>query len=206
MRRRVVIADDHLPVLASMGAAVTATGAQVVARARSPDEVLAALRDHACDLLICDYAMPVDAQVDGIEMIHHIRTQWPALPVIMLTTMSNGVILRALLEHGVRGLIDKAAPALELHTAVLAMDDCRIVVSPGFADAIASYDKQMDDRVLRGEIARMVARGRTPDDIATLLHVPRERVEASLRPDAAGEARTSDAQPAPRVEPPPTLS
>lgn len=200
MQRRVVIADDHLPVLASVAAAVIATGAEVVARARSPDEVLAALRDHACDLLVCDYAMPVDAQVDGIEMIHRIRTQWPALPVIMLTTMSNGVILRALLEHGVRGLIDKAAPALELHSAVLAMGEGRIVVSPGFADAVALYDEQMDDRVLRREISRMTARGRTPDHIATLLHIPRERVERSLLRDPSA-ARMADTEPAPRIDP-----
>lgn len=206
MHRRVVIADDHLPVLASVGAAVTATGAKVVARARSPDEVFAALRDHACDLLICDYAMPVDAQVDGIEMIHRIRTQWPALPVIMLTTMSNGVILRAVLEHGVRGLIDKAAPALELHSAILAMDEGRIVVSPDFAVAIAQYDEQMEDRVLRREISHLNSRGRTPDEIAALLHIPRARVEPSLRPDASGNARMPGPEVAPRTDPQPPSS
>lgn len=177
MHIRVVIADDHLPVLASVGTAVAATGATVVARARSPDELFAALHELQCDLLVCDYAMPVDAQVDGIEMVHRIRSQWPKLPVIMLTTMSNGVILRALLESGVRGLVDKAAPALELHAAIRAVDQGDTVVSPSFAEAMAGYAAHLDEPSLRREIARMLERGRSTSEIAGMLGVPVSCVE-----------------------------
>lgn len=181
MPKRIVIADDHLPVLASVGAAVAATGATVVARARSPDELFAALHDLPCDLLVCDYAMPVDAQVDGIEMVHRIRTQWPALPVVMLTTMSNGVLLRALLAQGVRGLVDKAAPALELHAAIRAVEQGEIIISPSFADAIDEWAGHMDDLVLRREIAQMLRRGRSPDEIAAMLDAPSSCIERHAR-------------------------
>jgi len=181
MPKRIVIADDHLPVLASVGAAVAATGATVVARARSPDELFAALHDLPCDLLVCDYAMPVDAQVDGIEMVHRIRTQWPALPVVMLTTMSNGVLLRALLAQGVRGLVDKAAPALELHAAIRAIEQGEIVISPSFVDAIDEWAGHMDDLVLRREIAQMLERGRSPDEIAAMLNLSSSCIERHAR-------------------------
>ncbi|MDR0181775.1 response regulator [Lysobacter arvi] len=192
MHTRVVIADDHLPVLASVGAAVSATGATVVARARSPDELFAALRDVACDLLICDYAMPVDEQVDGIEMVHRVRTQWPQLPVIMLTTMSNGVLLRALLAQGVRGLIDKAAPALELHAAIRAVQEGGTVVSPDFAEAAAGWVRHTDEPVLRREIQRMLERGRSPGGIAELLQLPLSCVERHMR---APDRTASNAEP-----------
>jgi len=188
MSKRIVIADDHLPVLASVGAAVAATGATVVARARSPDEVFAALRELPCDLLVCDYAMPVDAQVDGIEMVHRVRTQWPDLPVIMLTTMSNGVLLRALLAQGVRGLIDKAAPALELNAAIRAVEQGEIVVSPSFADAIDEWAGHMDDLVLRREIAQMFERGRSADEIASMLTLPSSSIERHARAFDAARA------------------
>lgn len=191
MHTRVVIADDHLPVLASVGAAVTATGATVVARARSPDELLAALHELPCDLLVCDYAMPVDAQVDGIEMVHGIRSQWPELPVIMLTTMSNGVILRALLESGVRGLIDKAAPSLELHAAIRAIEQGETVVSPSFTEAMAGHAAHLDEPLLRREIARMLERGRSTGEIAAMLGVPVSCVKRhTLASTAEGEEET----------------
>ncbi|WP_396614950.1 response regulator transcription factor [Lysobacter soli] len=196
MHTRVVIADDHLPVLASVGAAVAATGATVVARARSPDELFAALHELPCDLLVCDYAMPVDAQVDGIEMVHRIRSQWPELPVIMLTTMSNGVILRALLESGVRGLIDKAAPSLELHAAIRAVEQGDTIVSPSFTEAMAGYAAHLDEPVLRREIARMFERGRANDEIAAMLRVPVSCVERHvLAPTPGDDEDTSKAEP-----------
>lgn len=195
MHTRVVIADDHLPVLASVGAAVTATGATVVARARSPDELLAALHELPCDLLVCDYAMPVDAQVDGIEMVHGIRSQWPELPVIMLTTMSNGVILRALLESGVRGLIDKAASSLELHAAIRAVEQGETVVSPSFTEAMAGYAAHLDEPLLRREIARMLERGRSTGEIAAMLGVPVSCVERhTLASTAEGEEETPNTE------------
>ena len=192
MQTRVVIADDHLPVLASVSATVAGTGATVVARARSPDELFAALHELPCDLLVCDYAMPVDAQVDGIEMIHRVRTQWPGLPVIMLTTMSNGVLLRALLAEGVRGLIDKAAPSLELHAALQAVSQGGVVVSPGFTEAMDQYAGHMDDPVLGREIAQMVERGRSPEDIAALLRSPLPFVERHASAIADGTLRHPD--------------
>lgn len=196
MHTRVVIADDHLPVLASVGAAVAATGATVVARARSPDELFAALHELPCDLLVCDYAMPVDAQVDGIEMVHAIRSQWPELPVIMLTTMSNGVILRALLESGVRGLIDKAAPALELHAAIRAVEQGDTVVSPSFTEAMTGYAAHLDEPVLWREIARMFERGRSTSEIAAMLGVPVSCVERRTPASTAeGDEDTPNTEP-----------
>jgi len=177
MQIRVVIADDHLPVLASVGAAVSATGAKIVAKARSPDELFHALREHACDLLVCDYAMPIDGQVDGIAMFDAVRMRWPDLPVVVLTSMSNGVVLRALLELGVRGLIDKLAPLPELAGTIEAVLRGDTVVSPTFSEAIAAYDAHLDDPLLKNEIARMFERGRSCGDIATLLRIPESAVE-----------------------------
>jgi len=172
MQIRVVIADDHLPVLASVAAAVSATGAQVVAKARSPDELFDALREHDCDLLVCDYAMPIDDQVDGVEMFRAVRTQWPGLPVIVLTSVSNGVVLRALRELGVRGLVDKLSSLTELGEAIAAVIDGRTMSSPTFDDAIGTYEAQLDDPVLAREIGRMFERGRSCEDIAALLRIP----------------------------------
>lgn len=186
MQIRVVIADDHLPVLASVGAAVAATGAKVVARARSPDELFDALREHDCDLLVCDYAMPIDEQVDGVEMFDAVRKRWPLLPVIVLTSMSNGVLLRALRELGVRALVDKTAPLQELAGTIGTVLHGDTVASPAFAEAIAACDAQLDDAALndatlKNEIARMFERGRSRESIAALLRIPEPAVERHRR-------------------------
>jgi len=187
MQIRVVIADDHLPVLASVAAAVSATGAQVVAKARSPDELFDALREHDCDLLVCDYAMPIDDQVDGVEMFRAVRTQWPGLPVIVLTSVSNGVVLRALRELGVRGLIDKLSSLTELGEAIAAVIDGGTMSSPTFDDAIGTYEAQLDDPVLAREIGRMFERGRSCEDIAALLRIPDAVVDRHRQAGSAAD-------------------
>ena len=189
MQIRVVIADDHLPVLASVGAAVAATGAKVVAQARSPDELFDALGEHDCDLLVCDYAMPIDEQVDGVEMFDAVRKRWPLLPVIVLTSMSNGVLLRALRELGVRALVDKTAPLQELAGTIGTVLHGDTVASPVFAEAIAARDAQLDDAALndatlKNEIARMFERGRSRESIAALLRIPEPAVERHRRAGA----------------------
>lgn len=191
---RVVIVDDHAAVRAAVGAAVSAKGAKIIARARSPDEMFEVLREQPCDLLVCDYAMPIDDQVDGIEMVHRVRTQWPRLPVIMLTSISSAGVLRALLGQGVLGLIDKAAPISELTEAMAVVVRGARVVSTSFVEAIEQDCGDTDDPVLKREIVRLIERGRPTCDIADWLLVSHEFVEG-VRGEATGSHRDAAANP-----------
>ena len=78
----------------------------------------AALRltpDHRPDVVILDLSMP---EVDGPEVLKHLRQQWPAIPVLVLTGISDGELMRRALESGPFTLLAKPCNPDELLVTV----------------------------------------------------------------------------------------
>jgi two-component system capsular synthesis response regulator RcsB len=86
--------------------------------AKSADELLSTLDSTQCDLLITDFNMPGGRASDGLGLLGLLQRKYPALPVIVLTMITNAAVLRSVLGTGVRGLISKADTLTELPLAV----------------------------------------------------------------------------------------
>lgn len=112
---RVIVADDHPIFLIGLRVVLEQDNlASVVAEACNPDELLQVLERHACDVLVTDFMMPVERQNDGLRLLQRIRRDFPALPVIVVTTLSNAGLFQSMLDLNVRGLLSKASLAGEL--------------------------------------------------------------------------------------------
>jgi two-component system NtrC family response regulator len=73
-------------------------------------EALIALEANAFDLVISDLRMP---QMDGLELLTHLRQRWPALPVIVLTGEAEvSGIVEAVQLGAINYLVKPATPAV----------------------------------------------------------------------------------------------
>jgi two-component system capsular synthesis response regulator RcsB len=119
MRTRIILADDHS--IFSSGARLLLERDQefeVTRIVTSPSELVSALEEDACDLLVTDFSMPGDGLADGLELLRSLRGGYPDLPIVVLTMLSNPGILRSVLDSGVNALVSKADAVTHLVLAV----------------------------------------------------------------------------------------
>lgn len=116
---RVIVADDHPVILAGISVALRSGGsAEVVGEALAPQALMSMLANTACDVLVTDYSMPGDGQSDGLALLDEIRRAHPALPIVVVTALTNAALYREIVACGVLGLVDKNADAMEIPHAV----------------------------------------------------------------------------------------
>lgn len=68
-----------------------------VLQARDGAEAQALIKNHAVDLVIADYEMPV---CDGLQLLKIVKAEFPRLPFILVTAYSNVRVIREAWECG----------------------------------------------------------------------------------------------------------
>jgi DNA-binding NtrC family response regulator len=118
--RTILLVDDEIEILKSLGEILNRFGYTVIART----EALAALsvvKDGAkIDLVITDYRMPV---MDGLEFLNALRQIDASVPVIVLTAYGAVESYLKSLSLGVYEYINKPIKAKELGRIVQAAID-----------------------------------------------------------------------------------
>ncbi|MFM8865183.1 MAG: response regulator transcription factor, partial [Limnohabitans sp.] len=108
-----------------------------------------ATRGHAqqgLDVVLLDIAMP---GLDGLEVLQRLRRDWPALPVLMLSTYPEKQYAVRCIKLGASGYLNKSADPDELMAALLR------VASGGRRDMQATAEA----------LASLVSQGRTKTGI-----------------------------------------
>ena len=137
---RIVIADDHAVVRKGLRLILAdAGGIEVAGEAASADELLAFLRLQRTDAVILDVAL---GERDGIEVLKHVRAEFPELPVLMISMHSEEIFAARAFRAGAAGYIEKSAATEVLRDAI------RTIAAGGtyFSAAVA--------RQLRADFAR----------------------------------------------------
>ncbi|GLR37677.1 transcriptional regulatory protein RcsB [Pseudomonas plecoglossicida] len=119
----IVIADDHSIVLLGVRQLVEATECfEVVAEASNSTDLIARLHATSPDILITDYNMPGDTQYgDGLKLIDYLVRHFPGMQVLVLTMVSNDLILSRLYDLGVAGVVQKSQLHAEIERALEAL-------------------------------------------------------------------------------------
>jgi two-component system capsular synthesis response regulator RcsB len=184
---RIILADDHPIFLIGLRVVLEQDNrAQVVAQASSPEELLQVLRNHESDVLVTDFMMPSEQQSDGLRLLQRIRREFPELPVVVVTTLNNGSLFRAMLDLKIQGLLSKASIAGELPAAISSVrsnqlylaDSVRRVMleagDKGPAELISPV--RLSPREL--EVVRLFGTGSAVGEIATQLNRSKQTVSA----------------------------
>ncbi len=175
---RIFIADDHPFTLAGVRAEIERAGEPfVVAGEASNGAVLLKLLEASRpgDLLVTDFSMrgPQLRDCDGLPLLLTLRRQFPALPIIVLTEVENPAMLRAMVDAGVRGLVDKISARNELLTAIQKVASGRIHFCRAMRavlDQAGGLDKpQVRISPHEAEVVRLFVGGLTVSEIAVRL-------------------------------------
>jgi DNA-binding NarL/FixJ family response regulator len=172
----VVITDDHSVVRRGLHQIIEMhPGWTVVAEAATADEVLPALRRVRTDLLILDVAMNGRS---GIDLLGSIRSEFPTLPVLMLSVYDEEQYALPCLRAGASGYIQKDSTAENLIEAMRRVGTGHTYFSNAVADQLAaevfgSRTGQPHERLAARELEvfRLLAGGKTVGEIASLLNL-----------------------------------
>jgi two-component system capsular synthesis response regulator RcsB len=179
LKLRIVLADDHPFVLLGIRATFSMDeNLEVVAEAASAAELLRLLAYTPCDVLVTDFAMPEQGSQaeDGLRLIKRLRRDWPAISIVVLTSMSNVAILRSILAAGAMSLLNKVESMDELAVAVKFAGVGRRYLSTSIVSALAVAGAETDTlgegprlSPREIEVVRMFASGLSITEIARFM-------------------------------------
>ena len=102
---RILIADDHDILRAGLRHILAdSPDIEVAAEATNGSEAIAQLRKERCDVLVLDLTMPGR---NGIELIKQIRSDFPRLPLLILSMHKEDIYAVRALKAGANGYLCK---------------------------------------------------------------------------------------------------
>lgn len=137
---RIILADDHPFVLLGYRALLAArAGVTIVGEALTPRALIELLQHTACDVLVTDLCMPDanGAPEDGLILIRRLRRDWPLLRIIVITTLTNPAILRAVVADEAVSALSKAESLDALWQAIEANANGARYLGRSIAEALA---------------------------------------------------------------------
>ncbi len=185
---RVVIADDHLVVREGLRLILEATsGFEVIADAEDGGIAVRLVCELQPDVVLMDLRMP---GMDGLEAITHIRTHWPQIAVVILTTYNEDDLVIRGLQAGAAGYLLKDMSSDVLFNTIRAAARGETLLQPEIMERLlsrtmkpaqpahAGWQSQLTER--EREVLAYVAQGDRNKEIAVRLKVSESTIKAHL--------------------------
>lgn len=175
---RVLIGDDHRIVREGLKQILAeAPDLQVVAEAQSGPEVLEQVRalggSEGLHLVMLDIAMP---GIDGMDVLQTLKREYPALPVLMLSTYPERQYAVRCIKLGACGYLNKSADPDDMLMAVRKAAGGGVFLSQATAEALAAAvgqgAAQAGPEALSHreyQVYRLLTQGRTVSEIGAQL-------------------------------------
>jgi NarL family two-component system response regulator YdfI len=160
---------------------------ELVGEAADGEAAADLVRDHQPDVVLMDLRMP---RMDGLEAMTRIRSHWPEVAVLILTTYNDDELIIRGLQAGARGYLLKDASTDTLLEAIRTAARGEMLVQPEIMERILAHAAQgatagrsrggleLTDREL--QVLGAVARGERSKEIAADLHIAERTVRAHL--------------------------
>ncbi len=150
----------------------------LVSQASGGREAIQQYREHRPDVIIMDNRLP---DLGGIDALTAIRAEFPAVRIIVLSSLEGDVEVRRALEAGAWGYLFKKMPPTELIRAIREVHAGRKRVPPEVAASLAEHVGDDNLTVRETEILGRLCNGNRNRDIGELLGISEETVKAHMR-------------------------
>jgi len=180
---RVFIVDDHAMVRRGLAAFLKAKpDLQLVGEASDGAEAITLCERLQPDIVLMDLVMP---ETNGIEATRAIRSRWPAVQVIALTSFDDKELVREALAAGALSYLLKNVSAEDLAEAIRAAHSGRSTLA---AEAVKALIQPVQPEPRPGEdltarereVLGLMVRGMTNPQIAAQLVVSRATAKAHV--------------------------
>jgi len=176
---RVFSVDDH-PLLREGIATLIKNQPDMVlvGEASTGREAIQQFQKHQPDVTLMDLRLP---DMNGIDVMIAIRTEFPDARIVMLTTFEGDVEVQRALEAGARGYMLKSMPPKELLEVIRQVHAGKKRIPPEIAAQIAEHisDEALTEREV--EVLRKIAGGNRNRDIAEKLFITEETVKVHIK-------------------------
>jgi phosphoserine phosphatase RsbU/P len=166
---RILVADDQADVLEALRWLLTGEGYEPEF-VSSTDAVLERLRERSYDLLLMDlnYSRDTTSGREGLELIPHVRTLDPALPIVVMTGWGSVDTAVEAMRRGARSFVQKPWEDV----ALLEILEREIEEAQATKRRDAKHQREFEE-------ARLIQRGLLP---ATLPQTPGVQLASSWKP------------------------
>jgi DNA-binding NarL/FixJ family response regulator len=175
---RILTVDDHPLLRKGIASMVNAEpDLKLVAEASNGREALDAFRGERPDVTLMDLQMP---DMDGVDTIRAIRTEFPDARIIVLTTYGGDTQVLRALKAGARGYILKGHVPKELLDTIRAVHAGQKRIPPEIAVQLADHaaDDSLTEREI--EVLKLIAAGNSNKLIADQLSIGEATVKSHV--------------------------
>lgn len=137
---KVAIVDDHPLVLCGLRKLLEDAGCQVIWVERGASKVIAMLDKSECDVLLVDYSMPGEQELDGWPLLASITTAFPRLPLLVYSESDDPFLIGSLVKRGISGVVTKREEMSEIASAVYYVALGRRYLSPLAERAVERFN------------------------------------------------------------------
>ena len=174
-RIRVGVIDDHPPIVAALSDAIRdAPGLDLAGTGRTLADALALL--PAVDVLVCD--VQLDDRAEGLDVVDAARRLPRPAAVLLLSGFGHASVVRAALERGAAGYLDKGTEVAAIVDAIRTVAAGGTAFRPADLAAAHAAPRRPTGREL-DVILRVVA-GSTNAEVAASLGLSEKTVETHL--------------------------
>ena len=179
----VLVCDDHLIVRQGIKQILAdADDIAVVSEAGNGPDAIRQVREQTgsgknIDVVMLDIAMP---QRDGLDMLKQFKSEFPKLPVLILSTYSDKQYAVFSLKLGAAGYLNKSADSEQMIAAIRKVAQGGLFITPSVAELLASSvgagpidrnDKPIQELLSHREhqVYQLLSKGQSVGEIATQL-------------------------------------
>jgi DNA-binding NarL/FixJ family response regulator len=188
MAIRVVLGEDHFLVREGVRRLLeTRPEVEVAAACGDLGSLLAAVEEHAPDVVVTDIRMPPNGSDEGIQVAEQLRRLRPEVGVLVLSQYSEPRYALALLEAGTAGrgylLKERVEDVDQLVAAIRDVSQGGSVVDPKVVESLVAARTRADASPLNEltprerDVLREMAEGKNNAAIAKALFVTERSVE-----------------------------
>ena len=176
---RVLLVDDHAVVLNGLRMFLGLDPElEIVGQAANGAEAVTLAHELEPDVVLMDLLMPI---MDGITATTIIRRELPEVEVVALTSVLEDEKVIGAIRAGAIGYLLKDTEADELRRAIKAAAAGQVQLSPQVVERLLREVKAPESPQRLGdyeqEVLRLLARGRSNNEIAQTLHVGEKTVK-----------------------------
>ena len=174
--RNILLIDDHAVVRKGLKAILEEEFTDIsVVEAETGHGGIRRIRENLPEAVVLDIGLP---DMNGLEVLKRIRTEWPELPVLILSIYGEDQYGVRMMRSGASGYLAKSSAPEHLVTALKKVIGGQKYISSELAERLAiNLMKSPEDLSVENlsdreyQVFRMLAAGKTVTEIGLELHL-----------------------------------
>lgn len=173
---KLFIVDDHYMIIEGITSLMQhETEINIIGYAQNAESCMAFLQRMQPDVIFLDINLP---DKSGIEVCKEIKTRYPLIKIIALSTFNQNSYINNMLDNGANGYLLKNATKIEMITVITTVMAHKQYLSKETAEIIKENNDKIPILTRREkEILKLIAEGLTSASIGKLLFISTTTVD-----------------------------